>query len=124
MPFLARETVMQNPAALQSYLEKAVAIDADAQAFMAYDWGLQYLMASGSKNPLYKMILNDFNNIYKKLGAVYFQHEKAREASNSYYHKLLVAVGQRDAVAAETIVGETMKEALVLWATLSNKMAS
>ncbi len=78
---------------------------------MAYDWGLQYLMASGSKNPLYKMILNDFNNIYKNLGAVYFQHEKAREASNSYYHKLLVAVGQRDAVAAETIVGEAMKEA-------------
>ena len=120
IPFLARKTVNQNPEVLQSYLENTVSVDLDAEAFMEYDWELQRMMASMSGNPLYRMILNDFNDMYRKMGIEYFKFEKAKEASIEYYGKLLDAVRQRDAKKVETIVREVMEEAVDIWAALSD----
>ena len=119
IPFLAWKTVTKNPDALQSYLENTVSFDADAETFMEYDWELQRLMASLSGNPLYRMILNDFNDMYRKMGVEYFKFDNAKESSLEYYGKLLDAVKERDANTVEAIVRDVMEEAVDIWSALS-----
>ncbi len=120
IPFLARKTVIKNPDVLQEYLERSVAFDVDAETFMNYDWELQRLMASMSGNPLYRMILNDFNDMYRKMGVEYFKFDNAKKSSLDYYNRLLGAVKKRDADAAESIVRNVMDEALEIWVALTD----
>ncbi len=119
IPFLARKTMQHNPEILQSYLENAVSADIDAETFMEYDWELQRLMASMSGNPLYRMILNDFNDMYKKMGVEYFKFDNAKISSLEYYDKLLNAVRERNGNKVEAIVRDIMEEAVDIWAALS-----
>lgn len=119
IPFLAKKAVTENPGALQEYLERADDLSDDAELFMEYDWELQRLMASMSGNPLYRMILNDFNHLYRTMGVDYFKFENARTSSLSYYRKLLDAVCAEDTKRVETIVRDVMDEALEIWLALS-----
>ncbi len=119
LPFLAWKAVTKNPDALQSYLEDVVCVEADAETFMEYDWELQRLMASMSGNPLYRMILNDFSDMYRKMGVEYYKFDNAKVSSLEYYAKLLEAVRKRDANSVETIVRDIMREAVDIWVTLS-----
>ncbi len=119
LPFLARKTIIHNGEPLQRYLENCVGVNETAEAFMEYDWELQRLMASLSGNPLYRMILNDFNELYRTMGLAYFKFENARTSSLEYYQRLLTAVTKRDADAVEQEVRIVMDEALEIWTALS-----
>ncbi len=118
IPLLSKMAVKTNPGDLQAYLEGAGDLTADPKAFMEYDWELQRLMASKSGNPLYRMILNDFDSIYRLMGIDYFTAETARQSSLEYYGKLLEAVKLRDASKVESIVRDVMEEAIEIWTAL------
>jgi len=119
IPFLAKKTVIKNPEPLQEYLERYTELTDDPDQFMEYDWELQRLMATMTGNPLYRMILNDFNDLYRNIGVEYFKFENARLSSLKYYEKLIYAVRKRDAGSVESIVRDVMDEAIELWSALS-----
>lgn len=120
IPFLAKKTVIKNPEILLEYLEECGELTEDPEKFMEYDWELQRLMATMSGNPLYRMILNDFNDLYRSMGIEYFKFENARLSSLKYYEKLIHAVRERDAGAVELIVRDVMDEAIEIWNALSD----
>lgn len=119
IPFLAKKSMAQAPESIEEYLEKFHSLEDDPEAFMVFDWELQRLMAALSGNPLYRMILNDFNELYRTMGIEYFKFEKARQSSLKYYEKLFKAVSSRDIPAVESIVRAVMDEAIVIWKSLS-----
>lgn len=118
IPLLAKMAAETNPGDLQACLECAKDLTSDPKAFMEYDWELQRLMASKSGNPLYRMILNDFDSIYRSMGSEYFAAKNARQSSLEYYDKLLEAVKLRDTFKVESIVRDAMEEAIEIWAAL------
>ena len=115
LPFLAKMAVEENQPQFQEYLEQAENLGSDPKLFMEYDWELQRLIASLSGNPLYRMILNDFDALYRVMGVGYFDFENARLSSMVFYKKLLDAVCKGDAITASVIVRDVMDEALELW---------
>lgn len=119
IPSLAKMAVNENPEKFQTYLEKSEELDSDAEKFMEYDWELQRLMALMSGNPLFRMILNDFDFMYRTLGIIYFENADAKKTSLLYYKNLLVAVCERNGDKAEKIVLDAMEKALEIWTTLS-----
>ncbi|NOY68095.1 MAG: GntR family transcriptional regulator [Deltaproteobacteria bacterium] len=93
LPDVAALAASKNPGAISSHLSKlSTSLPANADAFTRFDWDLQIMFARESKNPIYQLILNDFEYIFMTLGTTYFKVKAAREASVDYYKKLSKAV--------------------------------
>ena len=84
-------------------------------AYASFDWHLHHQLTVASCNPIYTMILNGFAELYAPMAQVYFAQPQARAASHRFYARLLEAIQQRDADAAEVITREAMAESLTLW---------
>lgn len=121
LPQVARMTVERNPELLLEYLEQSEGLDDDPEIYTDYDWKLQLLMASNSGNPLYRMILNDFDFMYRTMGVVYFSDKDARALSLEYYRSLAKAVKASDSMETENLVREIMEKAVTIWGVVYGK---
>jgi GntR family transcriptional regulator, negative regulator for fad regulon and positive regulator of fabA len=113
-PGVAQKAVEKDPAGIQAYLETGAVVDMDANAFAAYDWGLQMLMVKIIHNPVLKMMFNDFAPVYHRLGQLYFSHETARKMSLAYYSALGRALENKE-TRVQTLVEQTMARAQMFW---------
>jgi GntR family negative regulator for fad regulon and positive regulator of fabA len=118
MAKVARMALEHHPEDLEDYLSRSHALADDAGAFTDYDWNLQLLMAGLSGNPFFRIIMNDFDFLFRKMGAGYFADPRARTVSLAYYRELIGHVGRRDGDAVEACVARVMQEALDLWKEL------
>jgi GntR family negative regulator for fad regulon and positive regulator of fabA len=118
MPSVSKMAVDHDPERLEEYLELSRDLLDEAQAYTEYDWNLQLKMASLSGNPFFRIILNDFDFLYRKMGAGYFSLTEARAISKEYYEDLLAFVVRRDGKMVEERVARVMKDALDLWKTI------
>ena len=100
---------------LIDYLSAPPAPGDPADAYARYDWHLHHRLTVASCNPIYTLILNGFAELYATMAQVYFAQPEARAASHRFYARLLEAIRQHNADAAETITREAMAESLVLW---------
>jgi GntR family negative regulator for fad regulon and positive regulator of fabA len=115
---IAKFAVLRSPAVISSFLMAFRQVDDTAEAFVAYDWRLQELMAEHSGNPIFLMMLNDFASIFKSLASLYFSLETARSASLSYYETLLHAISHdRDSV--ERVVETAMRKSIDIYQSLT-----
>jgi len=117
IPACARAAAETFPDILLNHLRHASDMGDDPEAFAVYDWELQLLMVRYSGNFIYPLILNDFFELYKKLGAAYFSFEKAREASASYYADLAQAIHQ-GGEEVEAVVKDVMCRTIDIWREL------
>lgn len=115
LPPVAKMTMINDPNALECFLAEAKDLDDTAEAFTDYDWQLQLLMAGRSGNPFFRIILNDFDFMYRKMGRDYFLSPEARSLSMDYYRDLFDDVRQRNVAGVETCVARVMEQALALW---------
>ena len=106
----------ENGDALIEYLSAPPALDDPANIYTHYDWCLHHRLTMASCNPIYTLILNGFEALYLSMGRIYFTQPEARAASNRFYTRLLDALQNKDAGAAETVTREAMTESLTLWA--------
>ncbi|MGC9397050.1 MAG: fatty acid metabolism transcriptional regulator FadR [Anaerolineae bacterium] len=90
-------------------------LDDTPAAYASFDWRLHHQLTVASCNPIYTLILNGFAELYAPMAEVYFTQPEARAASQRFYTRLLEAILQRDADAAEVITREAMAESLALW---------
>lgn len=115
LPSVAKMTMENNPEILEGYLSDSKNLEDNTLAFTDYDWKLQLLMATQSGNPFFRIILNDFDFMFRKMGAEYFLLEEARAASMVYYLDLLERVRLRDKDGVHDRVAHVMEQALELW---------
>ena len=93
-------------------------LEDNSENYTDYDWKLQLNMATYSGNPFFRIILNDFDFMYRKLGGEYFQIKEARMLSRQYYSELLDLVRKKDGAGVEKRVGRVMDDALELWKSM------
>lgn len=114
-PAYIRAAVSNAAAEVATLLEQHTALADEASAYALYDWRLHHELTLLSGNPIYTLILNGFAGFYEEAAERYFARPKAREASRSFYQKLLQAAGAADASAAEATSEAMMKHSIELW---------
>lgn len=118
LPIIAGLAVKHAPDAVHNFLEAAGQIDDDVSAFVDFDWRLQRYLATQSRNPIYKLILNDFATMFEPIAAAYFSLPDARAASRQYYRDLSTAI-QDGSRRVETVVRDAMNQSVTLWERLN-----
>ena len=114
LPIIARLSADSAPEVLLTYLLQAKTLEDKAEAFSLYDWELQLLMTSHAKNPIYRLIFNDFSWMFESLALQYFSLKKARKISRSYYLDLYDAI-DRGGKDVERVVHSTMEKSIEIW---------
>lgn len=115
LPSVSRMALEHHPDKLEAYLILSDQLVEESEAYTDYDWKLQLSMASYSGNPFFRIILNDFDFLYRKMGGEYFNLKEARKLSKEYYKELLSLVIKRDGDGVEKRVARVMNDALNLW---------
>ena len=114
LPAFARLAAKAAPQKLLDHLSQSDRLAANADAYAHYDWNLQTIMARHSGNPIYILILNDFASIFRTMALQYFNHEKARQASQNFYLDLANSI-RTDSDSVEHIVSTAMAQSIVIW---------
>lgn len=114
LPPVARYAVSQDPAPIQAHLEKRTVLAEEAESYTAFDWQLQLLLARHSGNPLFPLILNDFESVFFAMGTFYFDTAEGRQASARYYNAFEQAIACRPDTI-EQVVYEAMAESIAIW---------
>lgn len=115
LPPVSAMAMINQPERLEEFLHHCEQLDDDATVYTDYDWNLQLTMATCSGNPFFRIILNDFDFLYRKMGADYFSFKEARDMSRQYYRDLSSFVRNRDTEGVRNRVEQVMNDALNLW---------
>lgn len=86
-----------------------------AEDYAEYDWKLQKELAALAENPVFLLTLNSFDGAYTKMAMRYFSYSFCREASFSYYKKLMEAALKGDYQQAEKVSWSMMGKSYALW---------
>ena len=118
LPPISKMAMENQPEQFENFLVQAAGLSENSEAYTDYDWKLQLNMASMSCNPFFRIILNDFDFLYRKMGGDYFKSKEARMLSQAYYSELLSLVRKKDGEGVQRRVAKVMDDALNLWKTL------
>jgi GntR family negative regulator for fad regulon and positive regulator of fabA len=113
LPAVARLAVQRNPEPFFEHLEAAEDLPDAADAFANYDWQLHELMARGSANPVFSLILNDFKSIFYAMALFYFSFEVTRDTSRLFYGEFSIAI-QEGSDSVEKVVREAMEKSVAM----------
>lgn len=114
-PSYVKGAVIHKPMMVISLLKESENVPDNPVSFAEYDWHLQRGLASAAQNPIYLLILNSFGNLYLKLATYYFTEASYRNASKSYYMKLMEAAIKKDGDKAEQLVHNMMDQSIRMW---------
>lgn len=118
-PSYYRAAVEVNPGSAaqlaRQVVEMTAADDAGPEAFARTDWKLHHEMAILSGNPIFTLILNGFEQLYRQMAVVYFDLARSRQHSRIFYTSLLGAIEEADPPLVETLTHQTMADSCQLW---------
>ncbi|MCK5781300.1 MAG: GntR family transcriptional regulator [Flavobacteriales bacterium] len=114
LPELSSKAVEFNYELIVEKLNLKPKLSADSKEFAIFDWDLQILLVSLSRNTIAKMLYNDLINIYFSKSEEYFTDLKIKEKSLHYYEALLLSIKANDG-HVESIVKAAMLESLEIW---------
>ena len=118
IPSVSKMALENQPIMLENDLLQSEHLEDISENYTDYDWKLQLNMATYSGNLFFRMILNDFDFMYRKLGGEYFRRKEARALSRQYYSDLLDLVRIKDGAGVEKRVGRVMEDSLELWKSM------
>lgn len=93
-------------------LESLQNLEDTPEEFTKRDLDLHKQLTIFSKNPVFTLILNGFEELYQSMGLVYFQSSLSRDHSRSFYKKLLSAVLSNDFYLAEEVTRQVMEDSV------------
>jgi len=117
-PAYTRQALSQNAAEIITLLNRTDQLDGTPRAFAYFDWQLHKLLTQGAQNPVFRLLLNSFENLYIFMAEQYFSFEECRQHSGSFYTALLNHAENNDLAGAENLTRETMQASLELWCRL------
>ncbi|MAT44583.1 MAG: fatty acid metabolism transcriptional regulator FadR [Anaerolineaceae bacterium] len=113
-PTYTQLAIQKKPKLIADYLSNRPQNNDLAEHFAKFDWELQQLLAQNSGNPIFTLILNGFEELYKQKGILYFSTHAARENSENFYKQLWQAALEKDHQLAFQIALQTMQTSIQL----------
>ena len=114
LPPAAAAAARSAPGELRGLLRYAPGQDDAPERWVDFDWRLQRRLCRLSENPLFLLIINDFNHLYHQLAPIYFATAEARRASSFFYHSLDAALAEAPEEAF-AVVQAAMTESIRIW---------
>ena len=114
-PTYTASGVFNAPDKVVQLLEGRHKLDQSPELFTEFDWSLQHELTLFSKNPIFVMILNSFEDLFLNLAPYYFSIAEARQHSQQYYAKLADASQARDICQARGLTEDIMRDSLKFW---------
>lgn len=114
LPPAAAAAAATDPAALARLLADRPAAGDSRDRWVSFDWQLQRAFCRLSGNPLFLLIINDFDTLYHQLAPIYFSRTDARASSMAFYDRLRGALAEGPA-AVTAAVAEVMNDSLAIW---------
>lgn len=114
-PAYARLAVKRSAKHLAKFLASYQQLADTPDVFAKADWEVHQYLTIESGNPIFTLILNGFQELYPRMGSLYFTPPKARARSRKFYADLQAAAQARDAEGAEAIMRDVMRDSIELW---------
>ncbi|WP_301107383.1 GntR family transcriptional regulator [Sporosarcina sp.] len=114
-PRYVKKAVQLNYPKVVGLLSESNELEDTPEAYSLYDWKVQKELARLSENPLFSLVLNSFDRAFIKIAEKYFESSFRREASLSYYKKLMDAALKGDHGQAEKLAYAIMEKSHALW---------
>lgn len=118
-PAFTRAAVKRAPSKVMAHLEQAERLEDSAEAMAAYDWELHVLLTVECGNPVFRLILNGFKDVWSLLAPLYFSEPPARTASRQFYAALKARAEANDPAGAERLTRAVMRDSIRFWARAS-----
>ena len=120
-PAYTRQALAYASTEISELLRQADQLQEDPAAFAQFDWQLHYQLTQSAENPVFRLLLNNFEQTYGVMAERYFAFTECRQHSRGYYAALLTCTENKDLDAAEALTHETMQGSLVLWQRLQGE---
>ena len=114
-PAYARAAIMNAPKEISLLLGVCLTLPEKAEEYALADWKLHHLLTVCSGNPVFTLILNGFQDLYPVMGAIYFQDQDTRAASQEFYAGLQISIDTRNFEMAEKVTREAMQASIEFW---------
>jgi GntR family transcriptional regulator, negative regulator for fad regulon and positive regulator of fabA len=114
-PTYTRQALERASSEIAALLESQASIEDSPAAFARADWDLHHLLTLRAANPIFRLLLNSFQNLYQLMGERYFVSAENRNRSRTYYAELLNCARHETFLEAEALTCEVMEESLSLW---------
>ena len=99
-------------------LKRADQLDPEPICYAQFDWELHSLLTQRAENPVFRLLLNSFENLYQGMAARYFSFDECRQHSQNFYAALRDCIQSGQLCDAEKLTRQTMAESLDLWKRL------
>ena len=114
-PAYTRQAMDQSASEIAALLADYAELEDTPAAFARADWELHHLLTLRAANPIFRLLLNSFQNIYQVMGEHYFVPAENRNRSRAFYSELLNCAKRNAYLKAETLTRDVMEESLALW---------
>jgi GntR family negative regulator for fad regulon and positive regulator of fabA len=114
-PTYTRQAMENAAPEIAALLENYLEIEETAAAYAHADWELHHLLTLKAVNPIFRLLLNSFQNLYEVMGGHYFISRENRNRSHAYYEELLDCARKNAHLKAESLTRTVMEESLALW---------
>ncbi|MFT5880104.1 MAG: GntR family negative regulator for fad regulon and positive regulator of fabA [Moritella sp.] len=83
-----RAAIKRDPERVVEIIAESDMLPDTKEAYTDYDFHMLHQLAFLSGNLVYALILNGFDNMYRILGKIYFEHPEARHLARDFYQQL------------------------------------
>jgi len=120
-PSYTRQAITLAGVEIAARLEGYADLPEDSRAFAQADWDLHHALALAAENPIFRLMLNSFHDLYEATAERYFAFPKCRRHSRAFYLALLDCARREDGPAAEVLTQRVMEQSLRLWKKLQKE---
>jgi GntR family negative regulator for fad regulon and positive regulator of fabA len=121
-PTYTRQAMEQAAPEIAALLSNYADLEESPSAFARADWELHFLLTQRATNPIFRLLLNSFQDLYRVMAERYFASAPSRKRSRAYYSDLLSYARKGAFLKAETLTREVMEESLLLWKKSSSSV--
>lgn len=96
-------------------LDEYTGLEDSSSAFARADWDLHRLLTQRAANPIFRLLLNSFHELYILVGEQYFVFPECRVLSRGFYSGLMDCARRQAIDEVEELTRRVMEESLSLW---------
>lgn len=119
---ILRMAAQHNSESVISFLNDVPSIDASAKDFTEFDYRFYHHVAVQSNNMIYVLILNGLQELYRKVGVVYFANKDARALTLEFYKNIQATYEKDDLQNIMEVVRDAAFASSKIWLRLRHQI--
>lgn len=116
------DAIKEDPKAILSRLSEYRKVDNTGDAWSSFEYSLHREVISLSQNPMYLLVQNGFDGVYKQIAPHLFSHAQGQRILKQYYQGLFSAIEKQDLARVEELTEEYNANILKLWKELQSSI--